>query len=170
MKPRLLFLDIDGVLNNRKSMRAHKVTEFEGYTYLSQLWLPCVERMNRLVEEAECDVILSSAWRYGKPYQATSRYFQQVCGATFDIVGATPRTFPLDDSNREWSRRGQEIDKWLTDRQDTRPFVIVDDDSDMKPHMDRLVRVEHERGLLDRHVEEALRLFGLAESGHEGAH
>ncbi|MCK4518241.1 hypothetical protein KAT92_05690, partial [Candidatus Babeliales bacterium] len=160
-KRNLLFLDIDGVLNNRASLeacvqRAKKdgtgYTEFEGEMFQSRLDLPCVMRLNFLVEYGSFDVVLSSTWRMGRDYKVVSRYLRQVCGCEFDLIGATPI---LGGSEV----RGKEIEKWRVDEAQFRPFIIVDDDSDMDPHMDRLVKTKHEPGLTDNDVRKALSLI-----------
>lgn len=153
MNPHILFLDIDGVLNNRASMQI-KGVQFEGHWFPTTLAPDCVARANRLVKEGGLDVVLSSVWRYGRPWEVTSRFFQECCGFEFGLIGATPRAWKSKG-------RGEEIQRWRDEHNDTRPFVILDDDSDMWPHMDRLVKCSHEPGLQDAQVDEALRLLGV---------
>ena len=161
VNPHVLFLDVDGVINNRWSMtegveRAKAegtgYTDFEGFMFPSRMDPKCIERLNRLVKVGGFDVVLSSIWRYGRPWEVTSRYFRQVCGAAFDLIGATPRAWKSHG-------RGEEIERWRQEQGDARSFVILDDDSDMEPHMDRLVLVKGEPGLQDHDVDSALRLI-----------
>ena len=161
VKKHVLFLDVDGVINNRWAMvegtkRAKEegtgYTDFEGFMFPSRMDPECIDRLNRLVKEGDFDVVLSSIWRYGRPWQVTSRYFRQVCGAEFDLIGATPDSWKSKG-------RGEEIEKWRSEVGDARAFVILDDDSDMEPHMDRLVLVKGEPGLQDHDVDKALALL-----------
>ena len=169
MNPHVLFLDIDGVTNNRKSMveavERAKVegtgyTDFEGFMFPSRMDPDCVARLNRVVSEGGCDVVLSSTWRYGRPWEVTSRYLRDVCGFEFDLIGATERTFLLNNEGR-WSYRGEEIERWREEHRDWRDIVIIDDDSDMKPHMDRLILTDAAVGLQDDEVAEVLKLLGV---------
>lgn len=51
----VLFLDIDGVLNGH---------EYDREAESSTLHPDCVARLNRVLADSECSVVLSSAWRY----------------------------------------------------------------------------------------------------------
>lgn len=161
MNPHLLFLDVDGVLNNRESMqREPHLNHFEGEVYLGQFDPECIERCNRIIREGKCDVVLSSTWRLNKRFDVTVRYFENHGLNVSTFVGRTDRGWLMESEGR-WTRRGDEIDWWLRERRDTRPIVILDDDLDMKPHMDRLVLTDSALGLQDEEVDEALKLLGV---------
>lgn len=65
------------------------------------------------------------------------------------VIGTTPT---LDG---DWVR-GKEIEKWISDNYAPKSFVIIDDDTDMEPYMDRLVKTECEFGLTDKDADKAL--------------
>ncbi len=68
-------------------------------------------------------------------------------GSLFSGIGATP-VIPETSVLGPRMGRGKEIAAWLhLVPVDT--FAIVDDDSDMGNHIDRLVQTTHEHGLLD---------------------
>jgi hypothetical protein len=78
------------------------------------------------------------------------------------IIGATPRS-------TESKARGKEIDAWLSgsgiDRRDpVGSFVILDDDADMEPHMDRLIQTSWQYGLQDEHVVRAIEMLNQGKS------
>jgi hypothetical protein len=52
---KVLFLDIDGVLN------AHEFNEKAQSTTMRR---DCVDQLNRVIEETDCYLVISSAWRY----------------------------------------------------------------------------------------------------------
>ncbi len=54
-KMKLLFLDIDGVLNN------HTYNEIAKSNTLDKKY---VENLNKIIHETDCHIVLSSAWRY----------------------------------------------------------------------------------------------------------
>jgi hypothetical protein len=162
MNPNILFLDIDGVLNNRKSMaREPFTTHFEGEVFLGQFDPACIERCNRIILEGKCDVVLSSTWRLNKRYDVTVRYFAKHGLHVDTFIGRTDRAFRIDSEGGRWSIRGDEIDWWLRERGDTRPFIILDDSSDMAPHMGRLIQPDGVKGLLDKDVDAALKMLGV---------
>lgn len=105
MKP-FLFLDVDGVLNNRASFEAGVDLDTE-----------CCARLRRIIEETGCEVVLSSTWRL---YPSNARRVWAVIGGRCQ---RTPELRGPDDC------RGTEIAAFLA--ADPRPYVIVDDDSDM---------------------------------------
>lgn len=43
--------------------------------------------------------------------------------------------------------------------EDITSFVILDDDSDMEPHMDKLVKTDYRKGLQDEEVQKAIRIL-----------
>lgn len=69
-----------------------------------------------------------------------------------EIVGMTPRS--------ESGYRGGEIKEWLDTHPEVDGFLIFDDDCDMEPYMDRLVRCRYDAGFL-------LNEFVRAETIHE---
>lgn len=51
----VLFLDIDGVLNG---------CEFSEAAQSNTIRPDCVRRLNRIIDETDCDIVLTSSWRY----------------------------------------------------------------------------------------------------------
>lgn len=163
MKPHLLFLDIDGVINNRWSMRQKARGAFNGISFPSTLNHNSIKRCNRLVEEGQFDVVLCSTWGHW-PLEAVSGYLQSR-GCTFPLIGSAYGHFYMEDKKR-WARRGDQIQRWLDEHQETRPFIILDDDCDMEHLRDRLIRTDHERGLRFGDVQRALqKIRGVLHGG-----
>lgn len=169
MKPHLIFLDIDGVLTSRVSMQypgiggCYRGVYLDGVHFYNQFDPDCVERLNRLVKETNADIVISSTWRKNFELVQIRQYFKHQ-GCQADIVGKTPNDWYLKDGEtdyygRKWSCRGQQIEQWRNSLNDKRPFVIFDDDADMGPYMDRLVKTDHELGLQDAEVEKAIALL-----------
>ena len=68
------------------------------------------------------------------------------------VIGKTPR------GDRQ---RGFEIKEWLDHfRLGVEAFVILDDDSDMEPFMDKLIQTDSDEGLTMEDVEKALKILG----------
>lgn len=160
---KILFLDIDGVLNNRKTIQRPMIPWDGGHHH--EFDPDCVHLLNYICEETGCLLVLSSSWRNGteERFESTKKYiaFQ---GVETPIIARTPRAFRLIDENGDytgrWSKRGQEIDKWLSTRNDIDRFAIIDDDTDMVPHMDKLVKTEFDIGLQKCHMDPLLVLLG----------
>ena len=139
---KVLFLDIDGVLNCAKS---------ENFRVLNRAM---VARLNTVVAQTGCWVVISSAWGW---YDRTERalnlagflYTTRVRGATPRVVGNTIR--------------GVEIGAWLMAHPGVTAFAIVDDGDDMGDLLPALVKTDWESGLQGRHVDELIQRLGRKE-------
>ena len=149
MKP-VLFLDIDGVLN----CSSRKLAPVKGYT--SDEWQfeaetnfdpELVGRLEYIVSETGCWIVLSSSWRKMFPLTLIERMIRYRGFADCHLLGCTPHL--LHPVNGGFPR-GAEIDAWLRGTGLLAagvPFAIVDDDSDMDPHKNRLVQTDTHYGL-----------------------
>jgi hypothetical protein len=147
MRPtKIVFLDFDGVVN--------AFDEPESLRYLSQT---CVANLNTLLERSGASIVISSTWRIG---HRIVDMIQILVNAGFRfperVIGITPR-------GCQGQVRGDEIGLWLKDHPEVKEFVILDDDSDMGPFMDRLVRSDSDIGLTDLDVEKALKILNPGE-------
>lgn len=156
---KILFLDIDGVLNSAgfvKDLSARKERlQTDGYGGHSAWFDPgAIKRLNRIIGETEARVVLSSTWRIRWDIEDIQAILEARGGFMGEIIDKTP-VIGMERC------RGAEINRWLeeTDRS-VESFVILDDDSDMTPHEDRLVQTSFEAGgLQDTHVEKAIEMF-----------
>jgi hypothetical protein len=133
---KLIFLDIDGVLNHqlfykgqtltekKKELRKQaKSKEIERWDYgLAQIDEESVSRLNDIIDATGAEVVLSSSWRINN----VRGYMQQLLdakGFCGKIIGYTPTL---------GQQRGFEIEAWLHEYGDhVDKYVILDDDSDM---------------------------------------
>ncbi|QCD61113.1 HAD domain-containing protein [Tenacibaculum maritimum] len=126
----ILFLDIDGVLNSRQwhSSESCKVLG----TSVKRFFDPvCVEYLNRIVNETETKVVISSSWRILRSLQNLQDLFKSI-GFTGKIFGKTEdlSIFEPDTPNL----RGVEIKNWTKDNQKhfktPIKYIILDDEDD----------------------------------------
>jgi hypothetical protein len=117
----VLFLDIDGVLNDHAyDERAESTT----------LLRPCVDRLNRVLDETGCVVVVSSAWRYMVLGRAMSlhgfEYLLRTHGVRCSgrLVGTTGR----DRDTTDKTERGRQVGAWLAAYGcPEEPWAVVDD-------------------------------------------
>lgn len=138
---RVVFLDFDGVLNSQKFFEAQYSTLGRAATLGTpeQLDPSAIALVNDILAETGAVVVISSTWRMFGVEKCVAMLRE--VGLAGEVVGATPR---LD------GYRGAEIEHWLTLNAPPRgiaAFVILDDDSDMEPHMAKLVQTDHMVGL-----------------------
>jgi hypothetical protein len=105
---RIIFLDIDGVLNCKRTPNPRKLP------YIIDP--PLLDRFKHLVERAEAEVVLSSTWRYDPAGLFSARHF----GIPFiDVIPDFPE-----------KPRRDEILAWLETRKEVDRFAVLDDEDD----------------------------------------
>lgn len=136
---KLLFLDVDGVLNSTRSFVGigmsgppfpHRMSAFakQGKVYSPNFDPVAVGLLREMVEQYDFKIVLSSTWRIGFKPDETIKLWKEFMSEIYDwedfpIIGQTPDT---DDI------RGREIDKFMKELdEEIEDFIIVDDDSDM---------------------------------------
>ncbi|GAB90173.1 HAD domain-containing protein [Gordonia rhizosphera] len=124
---KVLFLDIDGVVNSRRSsVRSGRIVGID-----PQL----ADRVGRIIAETGCKVVLSSTWRLWEENVAEVR-----AAVTPELYGMTP-SIPF-------GRRGDEVQRWLADHPEVTRYAIVDDNDDFAPDQP-LFRTSWEVGITD---------------------
>ena len=104
--------------------------------------------MNRLVTETNARIVVSSSWRGDYALQTIF----SLAGIIEPIYGETPRL--------ESRFRGEEIAKWLGERQEPYKYVILDDDSDMlDTQCNHFIHIDWEVGLTEENVNEAIKIL-----------
>jgi hypothetical protein len=158
---KILFLDIDGVLNSRRYDRERDPAT-QGNIDETRLPLLC-----RILEETGARIVLSTSWRlYWDPDPAR-------CAPEWAAVGPSLSRFGLEAYDRtpayNGNNRDREIRDWLeAHRGEVESFAILDD----TPYgwgdlADRLVRTDPNRGrgLMESHAE---RVIGLLQTPWNG--
>lgn len=148
----ILFLDIDGVLNHIDNWHGEKCN-------LIDLLDPvCVSRLNTVVSETECEVVVSSSWRIIYTLIEMQAMLNNA-GYKHRLLSTTPATLTTRGKS---TTRGNDIHRWISfhGRLNFGPIAIIDDDADMYPFMDRLVKTDfHNGGLKDEHVDQLIKLL-----------
>lgn len=166
---KVLFLDIDGVLNHR--MTKDRVCGFMG------LDPDLIAVFNKIVDAMpDLKIVVSSTWRHMFMPGVYSNFEELIQllnkrGLKGEIIGRTPDSWH--------DIRGREISEWLADHPEVTHYVILDDSPDAgSGHDAHYVRTfwhvygpgewegweinkdDPRGGILDRHVAEALKILG----------
>lgn len=151
---KIIFLDIDGVLNSRDFLDSKPWGEnsrFSEEVEHLQIDIRAVNRLNQIVEKSEAKVVISSSWRFcSSPDRMQEMLDKQ--GFKGEVIGSTPILQP--------SIRGNEIQAWIDGQSNVENIVIIDDQTDMVHLMEFLVNTTFADGLLDEHVNESLKILG----------
>lgn len=148
---KILFLDIDGVLNSVRSAVA-----LHGYPYRER----CHEKFDevalglirQICDKTRAKICLSSTWRLHLNEEGLLKLSEAI---DLPIVSKTPRFIG--------KQRGYEIENWLNEFKnisDITKYAIVDDDRDMlKEQLPFFVKTSNRNGLLYEDYEKLLELL-----------
>lgn len=148
---KVLFLDVDGVLN-------HEAVYLEGGTH-PRLDAACLARLKRVLEITGAVIVLSSSWRF----YIADRHL----APAFDWAGI-PRWIDVTPRAPD-GHRGTEVAAWLREHQlrervAVERYAIIDDDSDFLPsQQSQFVHTSfREGGLTDAMADRLIEILGGA--------
>lgn len=142
---RVIFLDVDGVLNSRNTIR---ITSW-GNTFVETA---LVENLKQIIKATGAKVVLSSSWRYDRDDPVRNTEFLELRSELekhgIQFFGFTP----------ELHDRSEDIDQWLTQHPETENFVILDD-SNITLNQDHWVKTTMSHGLGQEETNQAIRIL-----------
>jgi len=153
---RILFLDIDGVLNSEEYYRnsSNSGKDFSRFDPSS------VSFIKALVEEFSLKIVISSTWRYG----AIDRLMHEL-----------KRNKLLDYLYHDWftpviypAHRGTEIELWLDLHPEVTDYVIIDDDDNiLEEQKNNFVNTSSHLGMNNEHYNRVRAIFSTVMSFQE---
>lgn len=161
---KIIFLDIDGVLNH-SSFYKNLSPDKEDKPYpLSEIDPVCVMYLNDICAQSGAKVVVSSTWRHGRTIGELQNILNK-CGFRGEIIDVTPCL----DKHGRWVQRGNEIWEWIQNNEfllkyecyfSYNTYVILDDDIDMLYRQkNNFIHVNSLIGLTPGNVTEALRML-----------
>lgn len=162
----VIFLDIDGVLNNRGHARRLNDAGHTGagfgrpweldvgnFSQANVGWDPAnIEALLHITLNVECPrIVISSTWRMNRRVTFFRECFREF-GEVPLIIGMTPI---LNNAIR-----GDEVNEWLDRRGTTHvdSWVCLDDDGDFHPE-NNLIQTDLDVGLTMENAEEAINIL-----------
>lgn len=141
---KIIFLDIDGVLNNEvfpnafwailkqaelkreQAKSLHKIVMRDDY---GNYFCPtATNALAYLIENTKAKIVISSTWRFMGEEKIKQMWIDRKLPG--EVIGVTGR--------HDTRHRGEEIndwiDNWTTENAEIMNYVIIDDDDDMMPH------------------------------------
>lgn len=152
---RIIFLEIDGVLNTRPDPRMITVER-----------IPCLQ-LRRLLEASEAEIVLISGWRRHHEYIAEVL-------KNFGVLSENRRELERAPWNANPERRDLEILQWVNAHRDIATWVVLDARDLLRfPSAQRLhghtIQVNPIEGLTGDVVVEALRILACDGAGPRGS-
>lgn len=175
---KVIFLDIDGVLNSENWYRPRLDGKRldEDYPY-SEIDPDAVSELNRIIFKTGAKVVVSSVWRLGRTPQELQRILQKK-GFSGDVISITP-SMSFTRNTPMTVPRGCEIEHWLekegkfqrvnwskeeqlkyVEKAKVKNYVILDDDSDMQyGQREHFVRIPSSAGLTEELADQAIEIL-----------
>lgn len=184
---KVIFLDIDGVLNHQEWYRKRKDTvdqnDISSHYPFYEFDPESVKQLNRIIDETGAKVVVSSTWRIGRRAEDLQEILDRV-GFTGEVIDTTPNFLAGGfDNTGERIRysvpRGCEIDWWLEihgdfqrinwsrevqqeriDNAKVKNYVILDDDSDMLlSQKEHFIKTYTSHGLTEERADMAIEIL-----------
>lgn len=168
---KIIFLDIDGVLNSLQSVyfynrfieqaewyKKYGPTENDNFSdYETDICPICASNLRELLETfKDIKIVISSTWRMGREIDWFNQWFTYLnINNENRVIGKTSRL------NKQ---RGYEIQDWLDNNKDLdiENFIIFDDDSDMAHFLDtdNFIQTNGRVGFDYFKMRDAMQIFG----------
>jgi len=120
---KVIFLDIDGVLNVHGKQRDN---------YGQLFHKPFEDNLRYIIEKTDAKIVISSTWRFaGLQIMKDMWQKRKLAG---EVIGITADCYQLigEGKFKHYNdvKRGHEIQDWLKDHKEVKQYVIIDDDND----------------------------------------
>ena len=151
---KVIFLDVDGVLNSDEYFDKIKNVNICGIE--SEIDVEKIKLLKKAVDETGANVVLSSSWRYTR----NAQYLKELLLRYGINADSTPFI---------QNERGLEIKQWLLEHPEVEKFVILDDeifDSYDEVLIKRLIKISncngygYGEGLLSKDIDEIIERLG----------
>lgn len=157
---KVLFLDIDGVLNCMMPTPSddHEFVDLDEWRYGFNPDL--VARLRFIISKTNCKIVVSSSWKRHTnyaPYQP-NRDWRDVLA---EMLHGTRDVFAGETGYDNKGRRGIEINQWLSQHDCVESWCVVDDEVvDILPFIDQknIVKTDMRNGLT---IEDARRIIDV---------
>lgn len=151
---KVIFLDVDGVLNSDEYFDKIKNLNINGIQ--SEIDVEKIKLLNIAINETKVKIVLTSSWRYTRNAQELRKLLSE--------YGISTDSTPFIQNER-----GLEIKQYLSEHPDVEDFVIVDDeifDSYNDELVKKLVKISNGNGhnfgegLLPKDIDEIIKRLG----------
>ena len=148
MSDKILFLDIDGVLNSKIYYKYIYKPE-EGHSRFDPY---CVVLIKRLVEEFSLKIVITSTWRNGIAERLMNELEESKLVPYLHEDWHTPILRPVN--------RGMEIQLWLEEHPKAKDYIIIDDNENLFEYqLNKLVKTDSYAGMAQLQYQQARNLL-----------
>lgn len=161
---KIIFLDIDGVLNCQSS--ESKCGGLIGIDDKKVIVL------SKIVKETNAKIILCSSWKTF--WERIEKSEQHEMGNYLDRKLKRRNLYILDKTNDNGSNRGYGITKWLEEKNNIESWIVLDDEifddyeeEKILPHLVKTDFYDDNGGLQEKHIEMAISILNNTLKGHK---
>lgn len=161
MATKILFLDIDGVLNCMNVPDKKPFHDERCYGLNPAL----VANLKRVVDSTGCKIVVSSSWRYFKDYKP----FRKNCEwkkVLADMLGYDADSLFIGDTPTVFGTRGKQIVQWLSENckklhSPVKICVVDDEISDIVDEISKnvVVKTDYMHGLTESDADKIIDIF-----------
>ena len=149
---KVIFLDIDGVLNTIDTFKRRKDIYNNYGVIIPRIDFYRVKFLKEIIDKTDAKIIISSTWRkYDNDMKELKEVFSLFDLEVYDVTC-------IDISGK----KGIEINDWLN-KNEVDSFVIIDDETSDMIHLEKYVVKTRENfkatGLLEKHVDVAINIL-----------
>ena len=145
---KIIFLDIDGVLNSKTYYKTVDRTK-KDWNRFNPL---AVEMIKRLIEEFKSSIVISSTWRFAFVKELKNELIKSGLVKYLHKDWKTPEAYP--------SHRGEEINLWLDNHPEAIDYVIIDDDENiLEEQKNWFIRTDINEGMTEEHYYKVRQIF-----------
>ncbi|WP_372371127.1 HAD domain-containing protein [Candidatus Uabimicrobium sp. HlEnr_7] len=157
MTKKILFLDIDGVLNfeSMQPIMDCFSAPNAGFHGIHMIDPQKVEILNLIVSRSECEVVVCSTWRQKFNLVELN---EMLTNRGFNGIVRDTTTLPFQKEGI-WSKKGDEVGVWLKSNFDISAFVIIDDDDEFSLFRNFHVKTDFRVGLTNKDAEKAISIL-----------
>lgn len=154
---KVIFLDIDGVLNSEKYYTEHLEDMME-----NPVDRECVKRLKRIVDATGARIVLSSSWRTG--WSRKKDQMDELCRKLVEILAEYQLEIYDKTCILNNGERGREIKFWIKNAPEKVESFVILDDHDFQWEKYRLwkrwVQTDYsDGGLQEQDVEKAVKIL-----------
>lgn len=158
---KVIFLDIDGVLNNDETFIKRRLNFAKTGIWTLEVDEFRVEYLKRIIDETNAKIVLSSTWRlyFDKQNDVVVSTVERgkELNSIFNKYGMEIYDYTTKD---DYIRRDDQIIKWLNVHEDVESFIILDDEAS---HLIKFEGKEFINTTIFSGIEDSEKCLGLCE-------
>jgi HAD domain in Swiss Army Knife RNA repair proteins len=151
---KIIFLDIDGVLNTDRQIRINNLKQNEGINFDQE----AMGNLKKIIKKTKARIVITSTWRI---HQRENGYLWSELIRNFQLCNINSKVIiditPITDMNMRLETRELEISKWLSTNKNIEKFVILDDQWSMGGLNNHFIRCLPFNGITSKIADEVIK-------------